>query len=606
MKQQLGMHKAILILILSATSISTSVAFAAEQSRANYNLSLRVIEQINTLAWEKAFRTRAQRKVNSQLIYAMKIKRGDMLKKSMPILKAAVEIASDGTTLVDIKARVTPSLLAEIERIGGTVINSFEQYNAIRATLPLEEIEFLAEYPDIRNIRPAQRAFLNKVNTSEGDVAHSAVTARDMFGVDGTGVKIGVLSDSVDYLSQVQATGNLPSATVLEDDPGNSGEGTAMLEIVHDLAPGAQLFFATAWKGPASFAANIQALAAAGCQVIVDDISYFNESPFQDDIISQAVNTVTANGVLYFSSAGNSGNLNDGESGVWEGDYNGVANPYSSLLFHSSVHNFGGGDTTNQITEASSVYNLFWADPLGGAANDYDLYILNQAADAIEWFSQDVQDGDDDPYEEIQPRIGNIFYDTTNRQVVIAKWSGQDRFIYFSSNRGRLEHGTDGQIRGHSAAENGFGVAAVGAEDRATPFDGTESVETFSTDGPRRVFFQPDGTPITPGNFSSTGGMVRQKPDIAAADGVQTATPGFDPFYGTSAAAPHAAAIAGLMLSANPNLTIDQVRNIFRATALDIEAPGWDRDSGYGIIMAGAVLGYSPFSPAITTLLLLD
>ena len=359
-----------------------------------------------------------------------------------------------------------------------------------------------------------------------------------------------------------------------------------MLEIVHDLAPGAQLYFATAVTSFAGFAANIQALAAAGCQVIVDDVSYFRESPFQDDIISQAVNTVTSNG-------------------VWEGDYNGVANPYSSLIFHPSVHNFAGGDTTNQITEASSVYNLFWADPLGGATNDYDLYILNQAANAIEWASDDVQDGDDDPYEEIQPRIGNIFYDTTNRQVVIAKWSGQDRFIYFSSNRGRLEHGTNGQIRGHSAAENGFGVAAVGAEDRATPFDGTESVETFSTDGPRRVFFQPDGTPITPGNFSSTGGMVRQKPDIAAANGVQTATPGFDPFYGTSAAAPHAAAIAGLMLSANPNLTIDQVRNIFRATALDIEAPGWDRDSGYGIIMAGAVLGYSPFSPAIPALLLL-
>ena len=133
----------------------------------------------------------------------------------------------------------------------------------------------------------------------------------------------------------------------MQNAPGNSGEGTAMLEIVHDLAPGAQLYFATAWLGAASFANNIIALANAGCRVIVDDVGYFSESPFQDDVISQAVNTVTANGVLYFSSAGNSGNKNDGQSGVWEGDYNGAA---SLITDYQSVHDFGGGDRLNRIT----------------------------------------------------------------------------------------------------------------------------------------------------------------------------------------------------------------------------------------------------------------
>ena len=137
-----------------------------------------------------------------------------------------------------------------------------------------------------------------------------------------------------------------------------------------------------------------------------------------------------------------------------------------------------------------------------------------------------------------------------------------------------------------------------------TPFNGTESVETFSSDGPRRVFYLADGTPITPGDFSSSGGTVRQKPDITAADGVLTATPGFNPFDSTSASAAHAAAIAALMLSAKPTLTIARVRNILRATALDIEAPGWDRDSGYGIIMADKALGFSPFNPGILMLLL--
>jgi hypothetical protein len=97
-----------------------------------------------------------------------------------------------------------------------------------------------------------------------------------------------------------------------------------MLEIIHDLAPGAQLFYATGFNGVASFAQNILDLRAAGCDIIVDDVGYFNESPFQDGPIARAVNTVTAGGALYFSAAANSGNKNDNTSGTWEGDFPGV------------------------------------------------------------------------------------------------------------------------------------------------------------------------------------------------------------------------------------------------------------------------------------------
>ena len=89
-----------------------------------------------------------------------------------------------------------------------------------------------------------------------------------------------------------------------------------MLEIIHDIAPNAELGFATAFDSDASFADNIRALRfEAGCDIIVDDVLYFNESPFQDGLIAQAVNAVTADGALYFSSAGNEGNVADGTSG---------------------------------------------------------------------------------------------------------------------------------------------------------------------------------------------------------------------------------------------------------------------------------------------------
>src|SRR6202000_1013136 len=136
-------------------------------------------------------------------------------------------------------------------------------------------------------------------------------------------VKVGVISDSEDMLIDSQDTGDLGAVTVLPGQSGEpaTGEGSAVMEIIHDLAPDAQLFFATADNGEASFAQNILDLRSAGCDIIVDDEGYFDESPFQDGLIAQAVNTVTDNGALYFSAAGNSGNLDSGTSGTWEGDF---------------------------------------------------------------------------------------------------------------------------------------------------------------------------------------------------------------------------------------------------------------------------------------------
>lgn len=558
-------------------------SYAQEGGQPSHELKAELQGQLNALGREKAARTPGQKKMSSQLVLAVKALRGELQGTGLEKIKPQVDAAPDGTVLVDIKATVTPALLAEIKKLGGRVVSSFAEYDAIRANVPLKSMETLAEKGDVQFIRPADKAILNKVNTSEGDIAHAAGSARTTYNLKGTGVKVGVLSDSVDYLSQVQATGDLPAVTVLEDAPGNSGEGTAMLELVHDLAPETQLYFATAWSSPAGFATNIEALANAGCEVIVDDVSYLSESPFQDDIISQAVNTVTSQGVLYFSSAGNSGNFNDGTSGVWEGDYKGIASPVGG---YSSVHDFSGGDWANLITyDGSDCYTLFWSDPLAGSANDYDLLLLDPTLNSIVAISDDFQNGTQDPYEGFC-----ITGDATNYNLIVAKYAGEDRFLHLSTNRGELEWGTAGQISGHAAAEDGFGVAAVSAANRVIPFNGTETVETFSSDGPRRVFFHANGTAITPGNLSSTGGTVRNKPDIAAADGVKTATPGFNPFYGTSAAAPHAAAISALMLSAKPDLTISNARQIFSDTALDIESVNWDRDSGNGIIMADAVL----------------
>src|SRR6202041_1444323 len=82
-------------------------------------------------------------------------------------------------------------------------------------------------------------------------------------------------------------------------------EGRAMLQIVHDVAPGASLAFYTADDSEADFASGIGKLAAAGAKVIADDVGYFDEPFYQDGILAQAVDAVEAQGVTYVSAAGN-------------------------------------------------------------------------------------------------------------------------------------------------------------------------------------------------------------------------------------------------------------------------------------------------------------
>ncbi len=162
-------------------------------------------------------------------------------------------------------------------------------------------------------------------------------------------------------------------------------------------------------------------------------------------------------------------------------------------------------------------------------------------------------------------------------------------------NRGRLQLTTSGQTHGHSTVDStgAYGVAATPAVGPFPgPFGPASRVETFSSDRPRRIFYHGNGTPFT-ASLLASGGKVLDKPDITAADGVAvTGVGGFpNPFFGTSAAAPHAAAIAALLKSAIPGLTSAQVRSALTSTAIDIEAAGFDRDSGAGFPGFAAATG---------------
>ena len=621
-------------------------------------ISPSALQQISALELDKKQRTRTQSKISSRVLYTSRMLQGLPAAVGVQYLRTGLELDNQNNMLVDIKARVTDDLLKQLQAAGVRIISSNKAYRRVHAFVPPSNVESIAALPDVIFIQPRQEAITQgqaaaskavaaqrlssgfsqraasiraKLShaikndtgqgsvTSEGDATHRAADARTTFVTTGAGLNIGVLSDGVDGLAESQGTGDLGAVTVLPGQDGSGAEGTAMLEIIHDLAPGANLFFATAIPPPFGdidvFAQNIRDLRTAGCDIIVDDVFYFVETPFQDGqdpsivsdtdggVVIHAVNDVTADGAMYFSSAGNEGNFDDDFSSAIETDFvNGGTNP---LVPGGNLALFGANQF-DTITFTGSALFLFWSDPLGGSNNDYDLFVLDSTGTVVLDSSTDTQDGTIDPIEATgEDSQGDL-------AVVLQVTGAADRFLHLDTIGGGLELTSPGQLHGHAAAAQAFAVAATPAAGAIAsgfpsgpfpnPFNSSNVVEPYSSDGPRQIFFESDGTAITPGDFSSTGGLIRQKPDVTAADGVSvTGDGGFpSPFYGTSAAAPHAAAIAALVKAAVPGVTQtnDDVRTALTSTAIDIEGLGTDRDSGAGILDAvAAVSAVKDFIP---------
>ena len=353
---------------------------------------------------------------------------------------------------------------------------------------------------------------------SEGDAAHGADMARAARRVTGVGTKLCALSRRRRLARRLAGGRRAARVDVLPDQAGDGDEGTAMLEILHDIAPGAELGFATAFTSDRQFADNIRALRFdAGCDVLVDDILYFNESPFQDGPIAQAVNDVTADGALYFSSAGNEGNMLDGTSGNYESDFRGSGRSVGK--FAGEAHDFDPGpavqifEPISRDSSAGVHVTLFWAEPLGARRRRLRPLPVRRAPATCVNFSQDVQDGNDDPYE--------ILGTPARRHRPAARGRALHRraaLLPAHRLRGRFATpptGTPAWVdAGHARAgtprpRDAFSIAAAPAADPLPfalepgdppnprgPVPGRvhrapRLPERFTSDGPRRMFFAP-------------------------------------------------------------------------------------------------------------------
>ncbi|MBC3784341.1 putative Ig domain-containing protein [Spirosoma utsteinense] len=492
-------------------------------------------------------------------------------------------------------------------------------------------IDKLGELKNVSSLGFARSYYKPETNTgsvtSQGDAALKADLARTTYSVTGAGVKVGVISDSYNNSGGAAAgiaSNDLPAAGVqvlLDLASGGSDEGRAMAEIVHDVAPGAAIAFNTAFNGQAGFAQGIIDLAAAGCKVIVDDIIYFAEPFFQDGIIAQAADQVVAAGSAYFSAAGNQARSSYQAAYKSGGTY---ANPgiYGTSTAYPT-HDFGTGgvDNMQQITipVGGQLRLAFqWDNPFksvsggAGATTDLDIIVLDATTGAVLGGSIINQSSSGDPVE-VTGTITNTTGSPRLVNVVIVKLAGPDpgliKWVNFGSRTIIPEYDTKSSSSfGHSNSAKAISVGA--APYFGTPVfnaAATATIENFSSAG---------GTPIL---FTTTGdringivGTVRQKPEITSVDGGDNTFFGgdYEPngkpnFFGTSAAAPHAAAVAALMKQKVPAITPATILSTLKSTALDMDDPstpafdaGFDFGTGYGFIQADRAL--QAISPANT------
>ncbi len=472
--------------------------------------------------------------------------------------------------------------LAELRELDARIEIVNARWGVIQAWIPTTALDDFAALDVVDEVTLPDYAVTRAGSaTSEGDAIHRASLVRAWSELNGAGVKVGVISDGVDSMSDSQLLGDLPAMVEIDPNlPGDGDEGTALLEIVHDLAPGASLAF----SGPSGSLEMVEAIdwlandafGGAGADIIVDDLGFHREPYFEDGAVALAAADAVAGGAVFVSAGGNLAQRHYEAEFVDGGDgFHAFAPNDTAMAIATGFVLVSPGSVRGRVTAI-----LQWSDRWGAAATDYDLFVCVGGWKPTKFNLQNgrcvgstrIQDGDDRPYERA---VVNLPAGSTADLYIHRYTAGTaTRLELFVITGSIKEHGVPaGGIFGHPAVAGVIATGAIGARDL-----GHDQLEAFSDYGASEIYFPARET--------------RRKPDLIGIDGVAiTGGGGFpSPFYGTSAAAPHVAGVAALVLEATriaePTLSkkaaADQVFDTLTATAVDLGEQGFDDLFGFG------------------------
>jgi hypothetical protein len=555
-----------------------------------------------------------------------------------------VVAASDGATLK-----------RELESLG--MQDAVSMGGMVSGRIAVTALNSITALSSVQSVRPVFSRTHAGLVTTQGDFAMHADFARQRYEVDGAGVRIGVLSDSYGCLTgpifpgQMFTTphedivnGDLPrDLKILKDDAcaQANDEGRAIMQVLHDVAPGSSLAFHTANKSEPDFAQGIINLMKAGATVIVDDVLYYDEPMFQDGIVAQAVDTVERHGVAYFSSAGNEARQSY-EAPFRHSHSDGLSGERHNFSTSGKAHGLQKITVTDQGLE---LLVLNWDQPfrsVGGAGSlsDVDLIFYDMHGELIPDCDNNLQPSVCQ-FSGISNNIGGdaleeaVISNTTGAsidvQISIELFKGPApgmlKYVYFDLGLGTMnidEYDTKSPTDyGHSNAAGAESVGAAAWYNSGawgTPFHAecdTACLALYSSAGGVPILFDTSGHRLT-------RPQTRRKPGLTGPDGGNTTfffslltaqVPGstepdaFPNFFGTSAAAPHVAAVAALMIEERRRMhrvpmAPDTIYRLMRDSTQDIRfragrtidpfpipnSKGFDFDSGSGFLSAPAAL----------------
>ncbi len=540
------------------------------------------------------------------------------------------------------------SAAVELAALGMRVETIDAEHGIVQGLIPISQLAAAGALPGVTAIRLPSYGFVDAGSvTTQGDSILSAAALRSAMGVDGTGVRIGIISDGMEGLSSAQGSGDLGAVdtTTCNRSPsstsptasGAGAEGTAMSEIIHDVAPGAQIYFGYFGMNVGGTSLNFNNAVdclAANTDVVVDDISWFNTGP-NDGTSVVSVNTSLALADVsnrirgYYTVVANQ--ARNHYHGAWVDS--GVFTPASKAGDWWQLQRFqGGGGTTDggfgltcgsvkcgdtvQVAAGGSFTVLLqWDDSYGSSSNDYDLLVQDNFTGTVSPQNPQRQ-GAGFPYPVEGFTLANNHGATVTYNILIGNYknlAAPKTFDYFVICRSCFVFNT-GLPAPDDVALHNYNTLAGSVPNQADAGGGVVSAAAISASN------SPNYNTIEGYSGRGPTADARIKPDVTGIDCVSvTGAAGFpNPFCGTSAAAPHVGAIAALILSCNPALLAGSgsgtpagnrtaLLNAVLNSAVDLGTPGTDNTFGHGRIdalaaatAAGCVAG-TPTSTATST-----